>query len=184
VGGDAEFLRRATGATVYAVEPSDLARHAAQRCFPLLQQVDGEAEQTGLPDGLADAVVMCGVLSLIEDPEPVLIEAMRLLAPDGQLAIADLFASDNTDLHSDPNVFRTPESVIALCAAHGLQPIEVAIGEPTPDEHWSDVSARVEMWIEEHCRDRPGFDAWCADRQHLTQHIDNGDVLGGCLIFG
>jgi hypothetical protein len=72
---------------------------------------------------------------------------------------------------------------VSLCASHGLEPIEVGVGEATPDPRWSDISARVEAWIEEHCRDRPGFDAWSADRAHLAQHIENGDVLGGCLIF-
>ena len=67
VGGASEYLRRETGATVYAVEPSELARTTARRCFPHLRQVPGEATQTGLPTGIADAVVLCGVLSLIAE---------------------------------------------------------------------------------------------------------------------
>lgn len=182
VGGDSEFIRRATGARVLAVEPSPLARETARRCFPRLMQVDGDATHTGLTDGCADGVVMCGLLSLIDDPCPVLAEAVRLLSPNGRLAIADLFGSGRSDLRSAPNVFRTPKTVIDLCTAQGLEIVDIAVGEPTPDSHWSAIAARVDAWIEEHCCDRLGYAAWCRDRAHLARHIANGDVLGGCVI--
>ena len=69
-----------------------------------------------MPGGSADAVVMCGVLSLIAEPDELLDEAIRLLTPEGHLGIADLYAAGDSDLKSEPNVFRTPQTVIDLCA--------------------------------------------------------------------
>jgi SAM-dependent methyltransferase len=182
VGGASEYLRRATGATVYAVEPSELARETARRCFPHLHQVPGEATQTGLPTGVADAVVLCGVLSLIAEPDGVITEAARLLSPVGHLAIADLFASGRFDRTSPPNVFRTPESVIELCATHGFAVVAVGCGAPTPDPVWSAVAELVDGWIVGACRDRQGYGAWHGDRLHLDRHISQGDLVGGCII--
>ena len=184
VGGASEYLRRATGATVYAVEPSELARKTARRCFPNLRQVPGEAAQTGLPAGIADAVVLCGVLSLIAEPHGVITEAARLLSPVGHLAIADLFASGPLDQASPPNVFRTPASVIDLCATHGFAVVAVGCGAPTPDPAWSSVAALVDGWIVAACRDRDGYGAWHGDRSHLDRHISNGELVGGCIIVG
>ncbi|MEY2582685.1 MAG: hypothetical protein QOE09_2534 [Ilumatobacteraceae bacterium] len=182
VGGASEYLRRSTGASVYAVEPSDLARQTAQECFPELNQVEGYAARTGLPGGCADAVVMCGLLSLIKEPHEVLDEAMRLMAPGAHLAIADLFAADNSDLSSEPNVFRTPETVIDLCRAHGLVLVEVGCSVPIPDPAWSRVATRIDEWIERNCHDRDGYDAWQHDRRHLEDHIAHADVMGGCVV--
>ena len=182
VGGASEYLRRATGASVYAVEQSELAREAAQELFANLHQVDGEPTQTGLPGGCADAVVMCGVLSLIAEPHDVLDEATRLLAPEGHLGIADLYASGDSDLTSEPNVFRTPQTVIDLCNARGLELVEVGCGDPTPDPAWARVAARVDEWIERNCHDRDGYDAWERDRRHLEEHITRGDLIGCCVV--
>ncbi|MGZ6982816.1 MAG: class I SAM-dependent methyltransferase [Ilumatobacteraceae bacterium] len=182
VGGASEYLRRATGATVYAVEPSQLARETARRCFPHLRQVPGEGTHTGLPGGIADAVVLCGVLSLIAEPHGVITEAARLLSPVGHLAIADLFALGTFDRTSPPNVFRTPETVIELCATQGLAVVAIGCGAPTPDPAWSSVAARVDGWITRACRDREGYAAWYADRLHLDRHISRGDLVGGCII--
>jgi len=182
VGGASEYLRRATGATVYAVEPSPLAQTTARRCFPLLHQVSGEATRTGLPTGIADAVVLCGVLSLIPEPHAVLDEAARLLSSTGLLAIADLFEMGGSDRSSGPNVFRTPETVIDLCTSHGLAVGTVGCGAPTPDRRWSSIAAMVDEWIARECRDRVGYDSWCRDRLHLGRHILRGDLVGGCIV--
>lgn len=182
VGGASEFLRRETGASVYAVEASELARQTAQDCFPELHQVEGEPTRTGLPGGAADAVVMCGVLSLIAEPDEVLNEAIRLLTPEGHLGIADLYAAGDSDLRSEPNVFRTPQTVIDLCAARGLELVEVGCGDPTPDTAWSHIAAQVDEWIERNCHDRDGYEAWERDRRHLEMHIVRGDVIGCCVV--
>jgi SAM-dependent methyltransferase len=159
-----------------------LARFTAQRCFPLLQQVKGEAAWTGLPTGSADAVVLCGVLSLISEANAVLDEAARLLSPTGHLAIADLFEAGTRDRRRGPNVFRTPENVIDLCADHGLGLITVGCGAPTPDRRWSSIAAQIDEWIVRECRDRQGYDSWCFDRSHLAGHIARGELVGGCIV--
>jgi SAM-dependent methyltransferase len=182
LGGDSEFLRRATGATVFAVEPSKAARQAAASCFPHLRHVDGDAAHTGLPGDIADVVVMSGVLSLIDEPQPVLTEVARLLIAGGRMAVADLFATGTGDRRSPPNVFRTFDSVAASCSAHGLAVVEVIEAPPSPEPEWAAIADQVDAWIERECHDRDGYDAWRRDREHLDRHIASGDVVGGCVI--
>jgi len=73
-GGSSEWLRTASGACVVAVEPSNVAAITAARTFPDLLVVRGDASTTGLRTGSADAVTLCGVLSLIDDATPVFAE--------------------------------------------------------------------------------------------------------------
>lgn len=119
---------------------------------------------------------------MISEPNAVLDEAARLLSPTGHLAIADLFEVGGHDRRSGPNVFRTPESVIDLCADHGLELIAVGCGAPTPDRRWSSIAALIDEWIVRECCDRRGYDAWCYDRSHLDGHISRGELVGGCIV--
>ena len=122
------------------------------------------------------------IVAMIAEPDEILNEAIRLLAPEGHLGIADLYAAGDSDLTSEPNVFRTPQTVIDLCAARGLELVEVGCGDPTPDTAWSRIAAQVDEWIERNCHDRAGYEAWERDRRHLEMHIARGDVIGCCVV--
>lgn len=50
-GGASEYLRRATGASIVAVDPADLTRETAQARFPNLHHVGGEPTRTGCRAG-------------------------------------------------------------------------------------------------------------------------------------
>lgn len=180
--GATEFLRRCTGATAYAVEPSAPARHAAQQCFPHVRVSPGTATRTGLKAGCADVVTLCGVTSLLDDPEPVLAEVMRLLKPGGALGVADLFATRVDELRSGPNVFRSLESWNRTMADFGFTVVEVGCGVAAPAGEWGDIADVVEDWIRRNCRQRPKFEMWLRDRRHLRRHIDGGDVIAGSLV--
>lgn len=180
-GGASEWLRRATGARVIAVEPEDGARRVATATFPELIVVDGCATATGLEDDSADCVTLCGVWSLLDDADDVLDEVARLCTPGGTVAITDLFA-DATRIVSAPNVFRTLEETISLFSERGWIVREVGCGSPEVAARWAATAARVESWIELHCAERAGYDEWVADRDHLRAHIDRGDVLAAGLV--
>jgi SAM-dependent methyltransferase len=181
-GGVSEWMRVSTGATVYAVEPETGARQAARLAFPQLHVVNGCADSASLPGGCADAVVMSGVTSLMSDIDPAIDEIDRLLARSGQVAIADLFSSTERTWCSAPNFFRSIEDLTRTLHRHGFSAASVGCGDPYPDSSWAAAAQAVDEWIDAHCVDRPGYQEWKADRQHLRIHIDSGNVIGACVV--
>ena len=182
VGGISEWFRARTGAAVVAVEPAPGAREAAASLFPALTVRAGTAEASGLPDAIADAVLLSGVVSLIDDLDAVLAEAARVARPDGAIAIGDLFSSRPETLRSSRNVFRSVESVTEHVAALGWEVVEVGIGSPPPDASWADAAAAVDEWIRCHRAEHPAFAVWSADQAHLGRHVEQGDLIAACLV--
>lgn len=183
-GGASELVRRLTGARVLVVEPSPVARRVAMDEFPQLVVLDGHAEQTGLPEGLADLVMMVGVLSLLDPARAAvaMAEARRVLVPDGHLGVCDLFAAGTRPLRSGPNMFRDPFGCGMLLLDHGFDVRHAGLGVPVPSPHWQAIGRRVDEWIEHHHADDPAFEPWREDRDHLHRHVASGDVIGGCIL--
>lgn len=181
-GGVSEWLRVRTGATVFAVEPEAGARRAARRAFPHLRVIEGSAESTPLPGGSADAVIMSGVTSLLSDISPAVAESDRLLTRSGCIAIADLFSVTTDSWCSAPNIFRSIDDVTRILRRHDFTVISVGCGKPVPDAPWASAAGAVDDWVEIHCADRPEFNEWSSDQQHLQHHIRSGNLIGGCLV--
>ena len=181
-GGGTEFLRRSTGATTYAIEPSSTARCAAQQCFPELRVAAGSATSTGLASGCADVVTLCGVMSLVESAEPVFEEVTRLLKPTGALGVVDLFAAGADELRTGPNVFRSFEWWQEAMDRAGFTVVEVGCGVGSPLQEWVDIADQVEGWIRRNCRHRPAFEMWVDDRRHLARLMDADGVVAGCIV--
>jgi SAM-dependent methyltransferase len=182
VGGISEWFRRRTGAAMIAIEPAPGARDAARSLFPALSVRSGSAESSGLPGAIADAVVVSGVLSLIDDAGAVLTEAARIARPGGAIAIGDLFAAGSAPLQSRPNMFRTLQEVADLLEDRGWNLVEIGVGTPPPDRSWAAAGALVDDWIRRHRRDHAGFADWVADQEHLRRHIEHGDLVAGCVV--
>jgi SAM-dependent methyltransferase len=180
-GGPSEWLRVATGATVYAVEPAPGARDAAARAFPDLRVLAGRADAAPLPGGVADVVMLSGVLSLLDDIEPVLDEVERLLAASGCVVVADLFSAGSTTLSTGPNTFRRIEDVEQTLRSRGFVTVSIGCGDPVPDASWSTVAEAVDDWIATHCSDQAGFAAWSRDRRRLQELARAGKLVGGYL---
>jgi SAM-dependent methyltransferase len=181
-GGPSEWLRTSTGATVFAIEPAPGARRAARWAFPHLRVLDGRADRAPLPDGVADVVVLSGVLSLLDDIDAAMDEVDRLVTPSGSVAVADLFSSSPTSWSSEPNTFRSIEDLTRTLHRRGYDTVSVGCGDPVPDRSWSATAAAVDEWIDANCCGRDGYDAWDADRQHLRDHVGSGSVIGGCVV--
>lgn len=75
----------AIGSHVIGVDSSPgMLGRAAKRCD---QVVLAPAEHTGLPDGIADAVVVANVIHACVDPAAVIREALRMVRPGGQVLV-------------------------------------------------------------------------------------------------
>jgi SAM-dependent methyltransferase len=180
-GGTSEWFRTETGATVYAIEPAPGARLAATLSFPHLRVLEGRADRAPLPDGIADAVTLCGVLSLLTDLGSVFEEVDRLLAPGGTLAIADMFSNGQATCCNGRNVFRSIEDLDRGLQRIHFTVISVGCGPPTADPEWVEVSQTIDDWIHDHCAARDGYAEWTADQQHLRRQVGYGTIIGGCV---
>ena len=180
-GAASEWFRVRTGATVCAVEPSAGGRWVAQGLFPHLDVVEGTAEHSTLPAGVADVVTLCGLLSLVRDADAVLDEVERIAADEATLAIADLCSHD-TRVISGPNVFRRIDDITSLVRRRGWRVVEVGCGSPSVDRRWAETADRVDEWLQERCAGRPGYAAMIADREHLARHVESGELLAGTVV--
>jgi len=75
--------------TVYAVEPNEAMRHAAEKTlkhYPKFHSVNGVADATTLPDRSADLIVCAQAFHWFNTPETKM-EFKRILAPYGHAAL-------------------------------------------------------------------------------------------------
>jgi SAM-dependent methyltransferase len=119
------------GARVHAVEPARamLDLLAADAAGLPVEPVHAAAEETGLPAGAFDLVVVADALHWI-DPDRGGREVARLLAPRGALAVVVPALADTPFLsalrerlaRANPKARPRPPPVAQLCAAAGLPP--------------------------------------------------------------
>jgi ubiquinone/menaquinone biosynthesis C-methylase UbiE len=93
--GDAALthrIREATGGRVVGIEPEprgvELAREALERAGSGAEVIQGRGEDLPFDDGEAALVTLSEVVEHIEDPEPLVEEAARVLRSDGALLLS------------------------------------------------------------------------------------------------
>lgn len=182
LGGASMWLQQRTGARVIAVEPSTGSRRAAAALFPALDMRAGDAGRTGLRSGIANLVTVLGVCSLLDDLDKLFTEAHRLLRDGGTLGIADLFLTVGDVASCPPNTFRSFEVVCAELRHHGFEPCAVGMGVARPRDDWQRVADLVDRRVEAEHEGAAEFADWDVDRRHLRAQIDDGRVIGGCVV--
>ncbi|MEZ5184401.1 MAG: class I SAM-dependent methyltransferase [Candidatus Nanopelagicales bacterium] len=99
--GPAEDLHHlpATVTEVVGVEPSPSMRKAAHSAVAKaampVEIVDAVGEQLPLPDNSVDSVLFAYVLCSVDDPELVVAEALRVLRPNGTIAVLEHVVADS-----------------------------------------------------------------------------------------
>ena len=90
--------------SLIGVDWSVEALRQAKLHYPCGTYILGSAERTGLPTGQFDTVVACGLLDLIDDWEPVIMEAKRLLKPGKKFCATLLQGFNNHDWSDYPKI--------------------------------------------------------------------------------
>jgi len=111
VGANLGYLP--AGATLVAVEPNRYMhgrlREAAHLHGVQLDLRDRMAEQPGLPDSSADAVISSLVLCTVHDPAAVLAEVRRILRPGGTFRFLEHVAAESgTPTRAAQRILRRP----------------------------------------------------------------------------
>lgn len=82
--------------------------------------IEASADDIPLPDESADTIIMTELLEHVADPERVIMEAVRLLRPDGRMFITMPFLNQ---VHADPHDYQrwTATMLRAQMQANGLE---------------------------------------------------------------
>jgi ubiquinone/menaquinone biosynthesis C-methylase UbiE len=100
------WLAVAAGARLIGVDPSpvglELARERASQTEVDATFMEGVLQQTGLDDGVADAVVITDVMHFVEDDRPAAFaEIRRILRPGRRVVVVGPERSDSTAAFSE-----------------------------------------------------------------------------------
>ncbi|GAA1967103.1 class I SAM-dependent methyltransferase [Microbacterium deminutum] len=111
VGANLDYLP--AGASLVAIEPNrhmhGRLREAARQHGVQLTLRERMAEQTGLPDSSADAVISSLVLCTVQDPAAVLAEVRRILRPGGTFRFLEhVVAETGTPTRAVQRILRRP----------------------------------------------------------------------------
>jgi SAM-dependent methyltransferase len=184
LAGITDWLSDQTSRDVLPIDASHESCIGAVRIFPQLTPIRANVVALPLRPRSVAAVVMAGVLSLLDDHSHVacIEEAARCLRPDGLLAVVDLISSTSQDVRCEPNFFRSAESLGRGFVRAGFDPLEQAIAEPEVG-WWTDFDGRMLEHIRLHHDDVSAYRGWLHDQNHLRTMMGSGGVLVGAMTF-
>jgi SAM-dependent methyltransferase len=156
-------------AHMVAVEQEIRAIALAHRAFPQLPFVGAAAGALPLCSAACAGAALLGVVSLLDDVDPVLTEIARIVHPGGAVFVSDLFATGSTTLEvpTTNNRMRSLAELVDVLSRHGLRTEDVLPITRGSPGHWTDVSDAVDAEIARRHLGTPSFQRW----------RDDGDVL-------
>lgn len=182
LGGVAAWFGSRTGARVVLVEPAAGSALSARRLFGRLPVLRAVADAVPLATGRADAVLLVGVASLLDDIAPVLTEAHRVLRPGGRVGLTDLCSSSVAVDRRPPNTFRSLPHLIEALTDAGFSVGELAAGDPRATGPWQQTGGEVDELVRRRHAEERAFAQWAQDRAHLAEVIGSGAVTVGSLV--
>lgn len=182
LGGVAEWMVRRAKREVIIVEPSPHSARGATELFPLLTVMQGTAEHVPVRSASVSAVIINGVVSLIEHVDAVVAEVSRVIQVGGMLSVADLWSADDRPFSAPPNTFVAVEHLIDISREHGLEVVNMAMCE-IETGWWSEAATQVDSRIRRRYADEPQFTAWDSDQHHIRRVLESGRVLPGAFSF-
>lgn len=182
LGGAASWIGRTRRRTVIVVDPAIDSLHAAGRLFPELPRIGGTGEQLPFRAGSVAVAILNGVVSLLDDVQPVVAELRRVLHPDGKVLVTDLWSRSSETHRSEPNTFWSLEDLIAVAAEHGFAHAHLAVGEVTTG-WWSSAAEQVDAEMFARHAGRAEFEQWRVDQAHIRVVLASGAVLAAGIVL-
>lgn len=180
LGSLSAWLRDRAGQPMVPIEPSLVSCRGARQLFGL-EPVRAGATDLPVADEAASMAVLNGVVSLLDDLDGAVREAVRVTAPGGLVVVADLTAPGSRRLRAGPNVFWSAPELVDALGGLGCAVEHVACAKPGVGS-WAPIQQSVTDEIERRHVGRPGFDVWARDGRRLTDLIDVGAIAATSLI--
>jgi SAM-dependent methyltransferase len=154
LGGPAAWMRSRVGCAVVAADPSPTAVDGARRLFGLLA-AQSTASPAPFRDGAFDAVLLLGVLSVVEDRVAVLREAARV---GRRVGVLDYCSTTAQECAVGGSRF-APAAVLAEEMALVWPQVRwQPVREPTPDS-WQRAAERAHAGVPQPASEREVADA-------------------------
>ncbi len=154
LGGPAAWMRTHIGCDVIASDPSSAASHGARRLFGLTA-VRAEAGNAPFVRDAFDAVLLLGVLSVVDERGPVLREALRI---GRRVGVLDYCSATATTLDVGGSRFASADTLANDVAAVYRQVRMRHIDEPAPAS-WGRAVERAHAGVAQPDSERDVVDA-------------------------
>ncbi len=182
LGGIASWLERTSAARVVVIDPSERSLIAARRLFPTLLVCVGTSDCLPVGDGSVDVVMLNGVVSLLDELTGLVVEARRVLAPNGHVLVTDIWSATNDTLTVAPNIFHSLESFAASWIEAGFGVRHVAIAD-TSTGWWASAATQVKDEIVVRHANDAGFAQWHDDMCHIQSVIESGRIMAAGMLL-
>jgi len=183
LGGTASWIERTHHREVIVADAAMGSLSAARRLFPLLSLAAARVEALPIRDGSVPVAIVSGVVSLLDDVEPLLAELRRVLHHHGRIAMTDLWSATSTTFDEVPNTFWSLEDLTCVATQHGFEVVHLAAADLSTG-WWSSSAEQVSDEIDERYSGESSYTEWRADVDHLDTIIRAGRVIPAGLVLG
>ncbi len=163
LGGPAAWLRAEVRCAIVAADPSPTAAAGARQLFGL-PAVQAPAAPAPFADRAFDAVLLLGVLSVVDDRATVLREALRT---GRRVGVLDYCSTSADTVHAGGSAFAPPEQLAGELRQLWTHVDLVRVDAPTPAA-WNQAAERARAGVPQPDSEREVVDAIESGR--LTLH--------------
>lgn len=147
LGGPAAWVTQRHGCEVICLDVMELEVGGSMHLFSELCGVVASATHLPLSSGSVDAAWALGVVEMVPERQRSIGEVARVLKPGGRFAVYGFFAAGgDIPFHPAVNLFDTPEAIVRMFQAEGLQVVDAS---PAP----TDPAPAAWLWAARSVRD-------------------------------
>lgn len=165
---------------VVPIDPSATSCAGAHHLFGL-RTLRGGATDLAIRDGATGIAISNGTISLVHDLDAAIDELVRVTAPGGLVAVADLLADGDDRVVTGPNTFWTLADVVDALERRGCTIADIACADPGVGD-WAAVQSRVTDEIARRCAGRRGYDEWRRDGERIGSLLADGVVAPASVV--
>ncbi len=182
LGGTASWIERTTRRQVELFDSSPTRLRAARRLFPHLSVACADVSRLPVRRRGVSVAIVSNLVSMLDDVDPVLREAHRILVDGGLVAVTDLWAVDAATRRIGPRTHHCLEGFRKRAERHSLDVVHVAVADLSTG-WWSSAAEQVDEEIRLRFGARPGFGEWTRDQDRLAGALDDDLVVAAGLIL-
>jgi SAM-dependent methyltransferase len=176
LAGFAETIRRSLGRPVVAFDASRGTCSGARRLFP--DVLAARAHPAALPVGTETiaAAISCGLLSVLGDPDQLMVEARRVTKPAGRFVVIDLASATSSAERVGSSIYLPAERILTSLVESGFDVIDEAVGLTSLSD-WALADDEIARDVARRRRGESEFAHWLDDRRRLERVMSSDRVV-------